>query len=363
MKSPKLMILGIDGMSFRIVKRKLCKIKKFKKLLDSSQWGIFLSFNAPGENFPLTGPAWASIYTGKTPEEHGITTGGWLIGHKTIADVKTKTIWEAISEKYSLGMMTMPLTYPPFPIKNGWIVSGFPAPSDLDKIIYPPQIKQHLPSNFVVDYADGQKAVIWRENFNTKRQKQIVKMHTDTVKKIYKTYPVDVLAIGTTILDRYGHVYPQYDSKIFKKIYCSYKINKYGLIKIINPFMDFVETYFMKPSSEIIDAYTFIADWILDLYYHFNPEILFICSDHGMAKYGQEKNYLHDLYGFYLFRGKDFVPKIKTVSLFEFASIVCKVLNIPISKLNEQSQYNKSDKLTLSEKEEMTKQLKSLGYI
>ena len=30
MRSPKLIILGIDGMSFGIVKRKLCKIKKLK---------------------------------------------------------------------------------------------------------------------------------------------------------------------------------------------------------------------------------------------------------------------------------------------------------------------------------------------
>ena len=79
----KLLIIGLDGASYRVVRKYRKVLANLDSLLKMSKWGCLKSILPEGEKIPRTGPAWASLYTGVTTDEHGMTMGGWLVAHKS----------------------------------------------------------------------------------------------------------------------------------------------------------------------------------------------------------------------------------------------------------------------------------------
>ena len=163
---PKLMVLGFDGMDFETVQE--IKYGMIPKLKKRAEWGVLKSISSTvAPTVPHTGPCWSSIYSGLTPDEHGITSGGWLLKHKTWQDLDKKRIsliFDEIGRHYSIGMMTMPVTFPARPVQ-GWMVSGFPAPLSLDKRFY---FNAKLPKNFIVEYVQTKN-----KGFDLKKAKSI----------------------------------------------------------------------------------------------------------------------------------------------------------------------------------------------
>lgn len=123
----KLLWIGIDGFSFRMVER--WGSEYFRRLRDSSQFGISRSV-LTDENVPLTGPNWATLYTGARPETHGITDAGGLLENLKYQDIRVNTVFDVIDRHHTQSLMTLALIYPAFPV-NGWMLSGFPTPSSL----------------------------------------------------------------------------------------------------------------------------------------------------------------------------------------------------------------------------------------
>ena len=65
----KLLIIGIDGATFKVIKPLIQKneLPTFNKLIDGGSWG-----NLESTIPPVTCPAWPSFATGKNPKKHGV---------------------------------------------------------------------------------------------------------------------------------------------------------------------------------------------------------------------------------------------------------------------------------------------------
>lgn len=147
-----------------------------------------------------TGPCWASIYTGLEPPYHGLKSGGWLRKTPYNNQIYATTIWELLR---NIGVFNMPITWPPRKV-NGWMVSGFPAIEDSKKydMTYPKEIERYLPSKYLSDTTSiGLLGTVE----HLKKAIEIVPTRLPLMLSIFEDYPVNVLVMGYTFPDRFGH--------------------------------------------------------------------------------------------------------------------------------------------------------------
>lgn len=119
------------------------KLPTFEKFLQKGSYG---KTNISGENY-ISPVIWTTIATGKPSTEHGIRDfvdeNGVLV---TSNLVKTKRIWDILSENNIFsGVVGWMVTYPPV-IKNGFIISDIFNQVDG---IYPKRIIIDRPKFFI----------------------------------------------------------------------------------------------------------------------------------------------------------------------------------------------------------------------
>jgi hypothetical protein len=117
----RLVVIGLDGADWSVLDPLLQKgeLPRLARLVDTGVTGVLKSFE------PSASPVvWSSIFSGKTPEKHGIT--GWHVAHA--ANRRAAVLWEMIAgaDLESL-VVNVPGTWPPGQIRGG-LVSGFPIP-------------------------------------------------------------------------------------------------------------------------------------------------------------------------------------------------------------------------------------------
>ncbi len=144
-KNSKVFVIGLDGATFDLLRPWIDqgRLPTFKKLIEGGIYGDLIS-TIP----PVTSPAWPSFMTGKNPGKHGVFdfVGGGLGYEKEIKnakDIKSKTLWELLSEEGKVCIIiNVPVTYPLRKI-NGCIVSGMLTPLDVC-YTHPPEIAEEL---------------------------------------------------------------------------------------------------------------------------------------------------------------------------------------------------------------------------
>ncbi len=297
----------------------------WRRLLQSSRHGISQSV-LTGEEVPYTGPNWASLYTGVQPEVHGITDAGWLLEGLKYQDIRVNTIFDLIDPLFSQALMTLPLTYPAFPV-SGWMVSGFPTPKSLRDCFYPEEVGNLLPDGFVIDHAKCARGMGWDriedEAVKLKLKKTfsgVARSHVATFKRIFAEWPVEAAFVGLTYVDRINHLFVQKD-------------------------------------ASLLAAYSEIFDLVEELVDFCRPETLLICSDHGFAEEKRE----HDLYGFYLIRDSRSPGGRKDIVITELAPAVLRILGIE-GELGIPVDRPKV-KIKPGKMQEIKQRLKALGYI
>jgi predicted AlkP superfamily phosphohydrolase/phosphomutase len=102
---------------------------------------------------PLTGPAWASFMTGKSPGNHGVfeffhrQEDGYSQVLSGPSSIRGKSLWRLLSEAgKKVGVINVPLTYPPEEV-NGFLITGLLTPHDCDDWAYPPELIGELKAN------------------------------------------------------------------------------------------------------------------------------------------------------------------------------------------------------------------------
>lgn len=149
--TPKTVVLGIDGLSQSLA-RTLSEKGVFQNLSHLVKSDKCLAITS---ELPDVSPVnWASFFTAKGPEEHGIygfTTINPYSYQLSLTDythVRAGAIWDKMGQQGKTSkIINLPCTYPA-PAIRGMLISGFIAP-DLENAVYP---KAVLPMLKSIDY-------------------------------------------------------------------------------------------------------------------------------------------------------------------------------------------------------------------
>lgn len=142
----KLLIIGLDGTTWDVLIPLVNEgeLPTLSKLLENGSSGV-LESTIP----PVTGGAWLSLATGKTPRKTGIIdflnrkNKDYKLYPVTSSDFKGHSIWDYLSKaNKKVGIFNYPMLFPPYKV-NGFMISGLGASPD-DEISYPPSLKEEL---------------------------------------------------------------------------------------------------------------------------------------------------------------------------------------------------------------------------
>ena len=146
----RVLVVGLDGASFRFI-RPLLQQDRLPNLARVIQEGVSggLESTCP----PVSAPAWVSFMTGQNPGRHGVfdfenydatsytCRTGRLVDSSYFAGT---TFFDAMSSLgYRVGLVTVPLTYPPWEV-NGFMIAGEPTPDQRKPYTYPPELSGEL---------------------------------------------------------------------------------------------------------------------------------------------------------------------------------------------------------------------------
>jgi len=144
----RLFILGLDGSPLPLL-QSLMNAGDMPNLARAFESGTAVEMNSSLPD--VSAVAWTSINTGKNPAKHGIygfvdrKPGTNSIEVMTSAHVRSKTLWELVSDAGRRAVaINVPLSYPPQRI-NGVVISDFLAPV-LSKAVYPTSVLAPLES-------------------------------------------------------------------------------------------------------------------------------------------------------------------------------------------------------------------------
>ena len=259
---PNVVIIGLDCLAPELLfHRWLDQLPTFADLMTSGTWGPLMSVDPP-----ITIPAWSCMMSGYNPAQLGL----YGFRHRRLGsyddrylafstEVKKPRAWDHLNERgLSSGLLGVPQTYPPKPI-NGYMVSGFLAPSNESIYTYPDPIRDEI-EDLVGDYR------LDVENFRSNDKERIKnEIHEMTCQRfeifehLIKTRPTDFAMMVEIGPDRMHHAFWRYcdpDHRLYEKD---------------NPFQ-----------NVILDYYKLLDDKIKHLLDTLDPNThVFIVSDHG----------------------------------------------------------------------------------
>ncbi|MBD2183267.1 alkaline phosphatase family protein [Planktothrix sp. FACHB-1355] len=223
----KVLMIGLDGGTFTLLKPLIEEgvmpfLKEF--LSDGVNGDLISTLN------PLTPPAWVSIYTGRSPEVHGIfdfmrsvAGDGKIVMFRpnNFEDIRCETIWSMISRH---GKRVTTLNFfgmsPPQAV-NGYLVSGFTTWKHLRSATYPPSLFETMKNLPNFDYKklgmdiQEEKKAIW--GLQEGKYEEWIKMHlerdkswTDLLCYLMETDPTDLTAIVFDGPDKLQHLFWRY---------------------------------------------------------------------------------------------------------------------------------------------------------
>jgi predicted AlkP superfamily phosphohydrolase/phosphomutase len=159
-KKRKVLVIGLDGATFDLIYpwAKAGKLPHIKKTMSEGTRGELYS-TIP----PISAAAWTSFLTGRNPANHGIFAfrtydlSKYSCYNETLVNSSFfagTTIADYINlQGLSAGLISLPITYPPWTI-NGFIIAGFPTPRSIN-YSYPPDFadkygRLSLPTDFPI---------------------------------------------------------------------------------------------------------------------------------------------------------------------------------------------------------------------
>ena len=147
----RVLVIGLDGGTFTVLQPLIDRggLPHLAGMQNTGSWGSLLS-TVP----PVTAPAWASFMTGAGPAQHGIynffkrDSSGYAyedtMGFVHAGLVRSPTLWGILSQAGKrVGVVNVPLTYPPCPV-NGFMITGMLTPPSASSFTYPTDLGQRL---------------------------------------------------------------------------------------------------------------------------------------------------------------------------------------------------------------------------
>jgi predicted AlkP superfamily phosphohydrolase/phosphomutase len=154
--SRKVLVVGLDGGTLDLIEPWAVDgvLAGFKRLLGEGARAP-LRTTIP----PITGPAWTAFATGKNPGKHGLfdflgrRPGSYKLFSFNATHRHGASLWGLIGQSgKKVGVLNVPLTYPPEPV-NGFLITGMLTPPDAEDYCYPAiighRLRQAVPGYFV----------------------------------------------------------------------------------------------------------------------------------------------------------------------------------------------------------------------
>jgi predicted AlkP superfamily phosphohydrolase/phosphomutase len=206
---PKIIIFGVDGGTFTIIKPliKEGKLPNFAKLMNEGCYGDLESTIQP-----ITPHAWTSFMTGRNAGKHGIydfferKPGSYDLHYSSNATRQGRTIWQIMSiAGKKVGLLNVPWTYPPEAV-NGFVIAGLGTPGKNSNFIYPAALMDEIIKKFG-DYKllDMDKTQT-REKY-IKFQHEIVEETVELAKYLIDTNELDLFMVVFMGADHLQHMF------------------------------------------------------------------------------------------------------------------------------------------------------------
>jgi len=144
----RVIILALDSVCWNVLLPLVADntMPALASFLRAANYGVLESTNPPH-----TAAAWTSFLTGKDPGRHGIVdfvkfdpTQHRFTFHDSGASRAESILTRLSKDDVSCGSIFLPRNYPPFPIKDGYIVSGFETPNTKVKFTEPEDLRDDV---------------------------------------------------------------------------------------------------------------------------------------------------------------------------------------------------------------------------
>ena len=125
----KLLVIGLDAATWRIIKPNLGQLPYFKKLINEGKYKTIIAKDA------ILSPAiWCTIFSGKTLAEHGHKK--YVVDDKLQSrkDIKVKFIWDILNNKCDIRALQVPFVIPPYNFNCEHEAIGHGASYDLNEL-------------------------------------------------------------------------------------------------------------------------------------------------------------------------------------------------------------------------------------
>jgi predicted AlkP superfamily phosphohydrolase/phosphomutase len=215
MSKRKILIIGLDGASFDLVK---CWIEqnKLPNLCRIAQSGVWGKLDSVIPYQSIT--AWTSFMTGKNPAKHGhynfvtLEPGTRRVLHVNNATtINSKTLWEILCDyNKKLGVMNVPCTYPVKKV-NGFMIPDWLTPESEKSPTYPPELASELKKKFG-DYLFEYRVTHFEHGLENE-QNFLKNLYYTTEKRaesgifLLKKYEWDFAMVVFTAMDTIQHFY------------------------------------------------------------------------------------------------------------------------------------------------------------
>jgi len=208
----ELLVIGLDGAPYHLLDDMRQRMPCLDGLMENGSYGLLKS-TIPA----LSLLAWPVFYTGKNPGKIGVYVTKLMresvdeIRLPTSHDVKAPAVWEILSRaKRKVGVVNVPVTYPPKPV-NGFMITGFLTPPSSRNYTYPEELKDEL-ADYVVDLdilteekkmpeRDLDKSSLLREQYN------ITEKRARTCLRMIHKYAPDFFIVNFKGLDNVQHLF------------------------------------------------------------------------------------------------------------------------------------------------------------
>lgn len=203
---PRILVIGLDSATFDLIEPWMQEgqLPHFKRLMETGAWGR-LESTIP----PVTAVAWNSLGTGKNPGKHGIfdfvrrEAGGYDVRVVSGGSRKATPFWKILDRQgLRVGVINMPMTYPPDRLEKGFIISGFDAPGLESDFVHPPQLKEVLQRSGYVIAPLERTRLAWR-----KKLFESFQIQKRTFLELKRTQCWDAIIMVFMQLDQVQHLF------------------------------------------------------------------------------------------------------------------------------------------------------------
>jgi len=240
----KLIAIGLDGGSYKLVKRWI-EERKLPALKKVAEQGFFCELESCMP--PITAPANATIITGVNPAKHSVfdfiePNPRAELKLVNATSIKSPSLWKILSQNGKrCCIINMPMTYPPEKI-NGVIISGLLSPS-VESAFMPKHILKEL-KEAGIDYQIGEDyALSGNEKTVIKYYSQVFKEREKTAKFLLQKEDWDFFLIYFRVTDIISHFFWKHMDKshpLHKKKFEKYSDTVYSFYKRIDNFVSWV---------------------------------------------------------------------------------------------------------------------------